>query len=408
MNYAMTQEPVSVPSDWIASHRLLLSGALFLLSLYDIYFTQIGLAPLPIIGMLALLGGASFFARLSDGATLRKHLFTYLIAALMVLLFFISSFWGWIKFGEIFFKGAIGLSLGVVVLAALLSREDNPRFGAALERSLADILILHGCIWLVQFVYFFVGGSYLDFVGMVTRQPSRNLFSGEGFELTRFTGFFAEPAIYSNFIYMGLTIRLTRSGFRFRRMDVLLLLTVLASLSIYGIFLMTVLIVTSVIRSGKGLQLLALPLLPIAVLVGLFTAFADSPVTEFIKSRVMSPFSDASGHTRLVRGFQSIAESPEEIQLLGKGVGNYGQSLGVTNGMAYLLEYLGVFGTLLFFGLFAWLFVLRRVPTVIVFLISLTLLGSPLFTNIYWWFWIGMLVLFSQKSMAGESHPDSA
>ncbi|MCS6777284.1 MAG: hypothetical protein RMJ43_14745 [Chloroherpetonaceae bacterium] len=384
---------------WRVSPRFFLSVALFLMSLYDVYFLRIGLAPLPIAGMLVLLAAVRCYPPLSRPESVSRHLFTYLIAALLVLLFFLSSFWGWLRFGEVYFKGAIGLSLGVVVLVVLLARDANRQFLEDLHRSLGDLLTVHVVFWLIQFGYFFATGRYLDFIEFLTGHPSRKLYAGYGLGLTRFTGLFVEPAIYASFMYMGLTMRLARTGFVVGRMELVAIVTVLASLSVYGAFLMALLILTCVVYSGRGVQLLALPLIPVVVVIGLFTLFADSPVTEYVRLRMLAPLQDSSGQTRLLRGFASILESPEEIQLLGKGIGNYDQSLGVTNGVAYLLEYLGMVGTIFFTGLMGALFLLRRVPVVCLWLIGVMLLGSPMFTYFYWWFWVGFLMLCAPGSV---------
>lgn len=393
MSDLTSQQVTSRVHVWCVPPRLLLSAALFLMSLYDVYFMQIGLAPLPIAGMLVLLVAARYYPPLSRPESMSRHLFTYLIAALLVLLFFLSSFWGWLRFGEIYFKGAIGLSLGVVVLVVLLSRGANRRFLEDLHRSLADVLAAHLVFWLIQFGYFWATGRYLDYIELLAGHPSRKLYAGYGLGLTRFTGLFVEPAIYSSFMYMGLTMRLARTGFVVGRMELLAIVTVLSSLSVYGVFLMTLLVLTCVVYSGRGIQLLVLPLIPVLLLVGLFTVFADSPVTEYVRLRMLTPLQDSSGQTRLLRGFASISEAPEEIQLLGKGIGNYEQSLGVTNGVVYLLEYLGAVGTIFFAGLTGVLFLLWRVPVVCLWLIGVMLLGSPMFTYFYWWFWVGFMML---------------
>jgi type III secretory pathway component EscU len=81
---------------------------------------------------------------------------------------------------------------------------------------------------------------------------------------------------------------------------------------------------------------------------------------------------------------------------------------GVTNGVAYLLEYLGAVGTFFFLGALLFFLVRRRVPAVAILLFCATLAGTPLFTNLYWWLWLAMLLIYSRHPLANDETTASA
>jgi hypothetical protein len=263
---------------------------------------------------------------------------------------------------------------------------------------------------IIQFVYFLWNpGTYLDFIEPITGVPTRHLHGliGVTGPVTRFTGLFAEPAIYSAFIYMCVSARMLRNNCRFTRFDWLASITMLFSLSIYGYFLFSILIGTMLVKTGHAMRALAVAVMVLAPAIG-FLALSDNPVAQMIQVRVEAPLSDPSGNVRLNKPFEYYDHLPDQAQAFGIGLGNYDEEFGEGNGIASLLVFLGAFGTAGFAITLGAILVNREFPLAGWVFLGATMLGAPLFTNQYWWLWIGMMLIFGHKPRELASRPEPA
>ncbi len=376
--------------------------AAFLLSLFDFYFVNAGIAPFPVIGMLLLQPLVFFYPRRTQDGRIQSQLETTGFGLAMIAFYFVSALWGWFAFGGIYFKASIGMSLGIVVFLNLLLREDNRLFRLMLFRVLNLVLVVHLMFWLVQVLYFFGTTTYLDYIQPVSGTQTRNTFNGgrQDLDLVRFTGLFAEPAVYATFIYMGLSVRLLANKFRWRVFDLLLAASIVASLSIIGMAMLGLLVVVSALFDRRSAILFSAAFSVLVPTLATMVFAVDTPISLYLRLRFTKPLDDPSGNQRLVSGFVGFAQSPDLIQVMGKGLGNYDMGQGVTNGVAYLLEFLGAIGTFFFVGMLFVFLLRRRVPAVAILLFVVTLAGTPLFTNLYWWLWLAMLLVYSR-------HPQS-
>ena len=385
--------------------KVLAAGMLFtvfLLSLTDFYLVSAGIAPFPVLGMLLLQPLVFFFPRRTKDGKIQSQLESTGFGLILITFYFLSALWGWFAFGGVFFKAAIGMSLGIIVFLNVVLREDNRLFREILFRVLNLLLVVHFAFWVVQVLYFFGTTTYLDYIMPVSGLQTRNTFSARNMDLVRFTGLFAEPAVYATFIYMGLSARLLANRFRWRVFDFLLAATIVISLSILGMALLGLLVVVSALYDRRSAILFSAAFSVMVPTLATLVFAVETPISLYLRLRFLKPFDDPSGNQRLVSGFAGYAQSPDMIQVMGKGLGNYDMGAGVTNGLAYLLEFLGAVGTIFFLGMMFVFLIRRRVSAVAILLFCATFAGTPLFTNLYWWFWVSLVLVYSRYPIAEE------
>lgn len=391
--------------------KMLAAGMLFaafLLSLTDFYFMSAGIAPFPILGLLLLQPLVFFFSRRVKEGKTQSQLEATGFGLILIAFYFLSALWGWFAFGGVFFKAAIGMSLGIVVFLNVLLRENNRLFRETLFRVLNMLLVVHLLFWVVQVLYFSTTAEYLDYIQPVSGLQTRSKFNRMDLKLVRFTGLFAEPAVYATFMYMGLSVRLLANKFRWRVFDFLLAATVVFSLSILGIALLGLLVVVSALYDRRSALLFSAGFGVLVPTLATVLFSTDTPVSLYLRLRFTKPLDDPSGNERLVSGFTGFAESPDVIQVLGKGLGNYDMGEKLTNGLAYLLDFVGAAGTAFFLGMMFLLLIRRRVSAVAILLFSATFAGTPLFTNLYWWFWLALVLVYSRYPLAASEAEQSS
>ena len=266
--------------------------------------------------------------------------------------------------------------------------------------SLRTYLAIHLFFWTVQILYWAATGVFIDYIEPITHSSSRNVYGAGELVLFRFTGLYAEPAIYALFVFMGLSIRLLASDFKLNFFDLGLILSTFISLSILGIFFILILLGVYLVGSRNWKAFLAVASL-LALGIG-FLYLGNTPITEYIVTRTFSPASDSSGKDRFVDGFTEFFNSPEVEIIFGKGIGNYDRITQAGNGFAYLLQFMGIFGLTLLFALLSAVFAMHRTKFYAPFLILLSLVGAPIPTYSYWWFWIGSLVIVMPKKRVIE------
>ncbi len=369
--------------------------SLFLMSLTDFYIPAVGLAILPIIGfILFCLMLPRYPCLVTEAKRVEATKMQMLLTALLAL-FFVSSLWGAFNSGSIYIKGPIGFGMGALVLFAVLQRKSNDEFKSALLKSVTAILSIHLFFWTLQTLYWAATGTVIDYIEPITHTSTRNIYGAGELTLFRFTGLYAEPAIYTYFVFMGLSIRLFGREFKFGFLDLALVVSAFVSLSILGIFFILILLGVYLFtsRNWKAFMVMAL----ILGVSFAFLSLGKTPITDYLINRTFSPTSDSSGKDRFVDGFTEFFNSPESETLFGKGIGNYDRITQAGNGYAYLLQFLGIYGTFTLFAIIAGALIMHRSRMQIPFLILLSLVGAPIATYSYWWFWIGSMVVMMPK-----------
>lgn len=393
----------------------ILTFGIVMISLVHIYFDEVGVPIVPILGVFVfVMVHAVLLPPYQARGVKREVLAT---ATLLLIAFVSSAYWGQVRWGGIYPKAVLGFALGLGVLVPVLWNGGSPVYRAYLGRAVSAALAVHVVAWVVQAALFRTTGQYLDYVELITGMPSRFVWgSGDpGFFVVRPTGLFAEPTVYATYIVVSVGARLWAASGRMRVVDYVGLGTVALSLSLVGYVILGVLLLTMSLTVWWHRRRTLLTAV-VGVVVGVTILAQDQgPVGRYVRVRLEAPTHDASGWERLVKGFVRIEELPLDGRLFGLGLGNYDLSAGSTNGLAFVLESFGLFGSVVIAALFLRLLSFARPPVGAVVLLAATLLGAPMFSSPIWWLWAGQLAVLGgtgvqsrkpRRRRAAEQVPD--
>jgi len=220
----------------------------------------------------------------------------------------------------------------------------------------------------------------------------------------RYTGLFAEPAIYVTYIYFFVTVRLLRSDLKLRFLDLLAMATIVGSLSITGILLVVFLLVLCAIKSIRNWKSTLVITATVGLLAGAVLQMTDSDVMAILVTRLNAPSSDPSGRIRTVDAVQAFTRLPETAQLFGIGVGNSDILDKISNGVMDILVAFGIVGVCVLVVLFVSLLSQRKIPGLLWLFIIGMLPGGTYFTIQAWWLWIGMMALAGVRHVSTDEN----
>lgn len=368
---------------------------MFILSAYDAYFLFMGVPVTPIIGFVALRTVGHPWPHIQRAGSI----FILLILAALTLA---SSIWGLTYFGELALKGPLGMLLGIYVLGFVLARGIPAR---TLYDAFNIVIVLHLGFWAVQFIVFFTTGTVVDYLGAITGIPVRATYFG----VTRFTGFFTEPAGFGFFLFMALGARLSYNRSRLKALDALILLAVVSTLSISAYFIAAAALILALVQMPRRQAVLVVGGLAVAVGAIVFAASRANPLlVDWLLVRATNPTADASGAVRTSAVATQILRQSYAVQALGIGVGNYGYSAGAVSGIQNLFEAFGLIGGSMFLGGVFTLFYTRGVTLSAGAVWALSLLSFSIWTITYWWLWTALLIVFSSAATLRASPRRSA
>ena len=183
----------------------LLVISLFFSTLQAIYFRNIGLAPLPIIGFFI-----AFFIsiKIKTSVVERNFIFGVLIIVVLSLLigllnleylfdthFYFPSLFGWLLF-----------PFSVIAYRKAFKLYDFKK----IEQIVSFVLIIHLAFFYTQYLLYTFFNIKLDYLYVLTGEQQRMGAAKlkEFFNLIRATGLFSEPGSYSVYIYILVSIKL--------------------------------------------------------------------------------------------------------------------------------------------------------------------------------------------------------
>lgn len=369
--------------------RLWLLAALFpailVLSLWDFYWLG---AQLPVVSVTG--GALLLIVTVPQRLNAAKVRGVTAMSIAMLAGVAVSTLWGLRAF-TIALKAPIGIAFGIVVWWSVLTRTDS--LARAVIRVLGVVLTLHVIAWIIQAVVVRTTGTYLDYTGMFSDNSARGEtyayalgFSGE---IVRGTGLFAEPSTYSTFVYMCVSARLAHNEFRLRLLDWIALATMLQSISMSGVGFCCVIVVIATLsmrrvsRAVLALGATGLVFAPLAYGIG----------SAYFVERTRNLGEDGSARHRFESGWEFFLSHDFWTMAFGRGTGAYSFEYGRTAEYLDLLISVGVVGTLVILGGFAWLFLgYFRTGWRALILWAALIPAAPLHTNPFWWVWTACLL----------------
>lgn len=340
----------------------------FLFSLWDFYPPQLRLRVLDLAGV----GVLSLWSLLAVFNTRNS-----LALILLTTLFLVFSGLGLaVSIDNV--KPIAGVVMGVCVFCYFYSVKLDT--DTALK-VLNIVISIHATFLVIQFFYYYAFGTVLHLYEFIGGEKPR-IFSS----IFRPSGLFLEPAHYSISMAMLITIKI----FILKRFDTLIfcaLASIFLTLSLWG-FITGLIFILIFSKKNRNVFIVAS-----VILLTILFAFSLANLDWIMANdnpwiRLISLTEDNSGTIRYggVLGYELLSVSA----WFGKGISTDYHEFG-SSGLAFLLSAGGLIGTafvmLLFFALIQRG---RRLLTLAFILLFLT--AAPIWTTMFWWFCLAMVV----------------
>lgn len=202
--------------------------SLFLITLQDFYFSSVGAALFPVIGVMLAFLCVLLKERIS------AYYFFYVFGCFIFLIYL--SIIDVVRYG--YYGTTIGGAINLVFIVSLLSCYGLRM--SALKPIITLVVLLHLLFWFAQVLVWFVGGFYLDFVehltGDTSRYSSLKSLVIQGQRIPRFAGLYLEPGTYSVWMIALLVARYV-IDYKFDVVSILAILSMFFSMSLFGVVL---------------------------------------------------------------------------------------------------------------------------------------------------------------------------
>ncbi|WP_132042470.1 hypothetical protein [Halomonas marinisediminis] len=256
--------------------------AVFLISLQSFYFHTIGASLLTVFGSVLLLATG-----------LSRIFFSPRMILFLVAVFFFFTYHSFVSiYSHSSYSPLFSFVVTVfTVCGAFFVFSNNPRL---LTDVLGLVISIHIFFYLLQVVYWFTFGEYLDFLEPVTgdtqRYSSQKGMLLDGERVPRFTGLFNEPGSYSTYLFSLAAVRFLAVR-KLDRILIFALASMVLSFSLFGIVLSFLFLVFAlfVVRERRTVWFLA-PLF----LVAAYVIFPE------VERRLSSDFSGLDGRFQVV------------------------------------------------------------------------------------------------------------
>ena len=287
---------------------------------------------------------------------------------------------------------SFGITIGILVIYTIsysLARVENI---VVIEDTVYTILSISMALLFYQFFYFYLFGGYIDYSGYFGSINSRGY--NTSLEFFRPHGIFQEPNGYCTAMFSLLALC---KFFQNRRkiIENLACLTMVISLSLWGIVGAILLLLVLNFSSVSKQVAVIFMLFCITLLLIDFSDLEELAETSITMDRIINFQDDASIEGRL-GGLRNIDWGFNF--LFGYGIDEVGfQDRYGANGFSFLLTSFGLVGSLLILFYFIWI---TKFSIYSLIFISYLLLTFPLFSYVYFWIWLGILVAICRNNLA--------
>jgi hypothetical protein len=342
-------------------------------SFSDFYFVEIGRAFDYVF--LACLLAYCFLARIKVAYQIAPSIH---LAAIL-------SIWLFVGMLNQHVLACLAILVGVVFVFFFFNRRNFSIEPTSIDQILEITILINALILIVQIWTFYQFGSFLDFSAMVGSLQSRGL--NEGANFFRSSGLFQEPNAYCTAMFCLLSLRIV--NFKSRSyVNYFGWASMLLTQSLWGFGAALVLLWLMV-----GTKRFMLLLVPIGISAYIyFSSLTTSSVTSFEDSvtmrRLLNINEDVSRKARY-GSLENIVV--DEFLLFGHGIDTSNFQTIAANALAFLLYGLGIAGITL---LVVWGRVIQKIPFKHALCIVFLFTTFPLFTYMYFWAWLGLLLAF--------------
>lgn len=358
-----------------------------LISLNSFYFPQLGLPVVPFAGATITLAAvwldhASRAQRSIGGGF---FVFNAIALAILCLLATLSGTLG--SFETYYYKTVVGYGLGFMIFFALSNYGDRLEY---IHRLVSRIAWLHVTAYGIQFFSYITTGKIVDYIYPITGEFSRL----EGSQITRFTGLWAEPAMYATFSYGCLVARLAFQDLRFKLLDALLVVSILISRSASGYGLLLFL---SIVFAVRGIRRPSNLLRLVLVLTFGALAVAFSGIDLYgVLDRIKYFSDDYSGAIRFLGFNESYATLSWMQRIFGAGIGSQQALETGHNGIYMGIIGWGAIGVATWLAMIAFNWKRQKRRWLPLLMWSGSLVAAPQQTWPYWWMILGATAIGSR------------
>ncbi|MDA8902773.1 hypothetical protein N9J15_03415 [Porticoccaceae bacterium] len=283
-------------------------------------------------------------------------------------------------------KGFVGLILGMmffVCVCLYFNPEDVNKYSHY-------ILLLMIVTFLVQFGVGVIRGTPLNYHWMIGLEP--RLLYGQGM---RTAGLFLEPTSFCSMMFMIITTRFLHNSYG--RLELIGILTILMSLSLFGIFASLFLLAYWILFNPKLLSLLtklSICIIPLLIFAG-FNAESWMPSQFYylLFERLPDIGSDTSVLSRYK--LSDTTQLSNFSLLFGLGLATLNSGVLGSSGFGYLISGVGLIGFLFFLCVSVNLY--RRRTLFIMTNIVVILMSSYYWTFLVFWMWLAWMYISVAK-----------
>lgn len=301
----------------------------------------------------------------------------------LVLFCFFYGLIGMITGNADLLRPVMGVWLGVLIFFSIVT---NGALKIEKVFWIIDVcLVVISCAIIAQFFIFHIFGYLLNFQAVIGGEP--RIFSS----VFRPSGLFLEPGSHSITAFMLIALRLYYKNI-FDAVYLISIIGMIISFSVLGVLLAILLI----LYFSQSVRLLIVLFAIMAF--GSVLNVAEIEVIQHLIDRVLSLSEDNSTITRYSSIFDGRTMDVQSI--LGVGLTNNYHTFG-TSGLAFLLSGFGILGTLFFILLICSIFNtvsnsrIFLIPWKFMFSFSIVLLAAPIWTTMFMWVWLALLIKFS-------------
>jgi hypothetical protein len=262
-------------------------------------------------------------------------------------------------------------------------------------------LKIHVLFFLIQYLAFYLFGTYIDFIEPITGETQRNI-GGEfdGLTSIRPSGLFGEPAAYA----------LAIAGFNFilliknKVLDAWTLAslgTVLLSMSALGVIYTFFYIVIYMVFYNEGFK--ALVWLIVVSTVSVVVAIKYKVVNFIFLLDKLTGFSESVSYKyRIGDAFVELSNFSVFKQLFGVGLGNLDVKFSKGSTYSVMLIEQGVILGSMFFLLIFWLMKTFKVQYYNIWFVFMLMIGTHTFSQVQFWFLIMSICIISKNLRANN------
>lgn len=240
----------------------------FLMTLNSFYFHNIGMPVFSVVAaFLSILLIFVFKVRIRSYMRLILYIITYILLSSLLTMLLNDQFALATRI-PLFF-----ILVPVVIFSSFLFKEEKELMAKVLK----VVVTIHLIFFFTQFIYFYGTGVFIDYILPITGVEQRSLggsyeIDDSGTKLIRAAGLFNEPGTYSTFIFLILSLikntekKLGKKD-RLSLIDILTVISVLLSFSVFGYIFSTFFILKYLLKSSLKSKIIIIACsIPLALL----------------------------------------------------------------------------------------------------------------------------------------------